>query len=326
MIQEFKDLRAYIEGLEMKESHREQMHFLSQKLEKALAKQAFSLKRTLKDKSIVVNLLNKSLEDLQENKEEIERVNNHLTSNLKELQRSYKEMEQFAYIASHDLKSPLRTISNFAQILQRRYKNELDNEAHEFIEYIVSGVFRMNSIIGDLLEYSKVGNKESTFEMTDLNEILELVQFNLASTIRDNMAVIVVQGLPQLRVNRSALMQLFQNLIGNAVKFKDKSRKPIIRVSADPMEKGWMIHVADNGVGMDDGYQEKAFLPFQRINNLDRPGTGIGLAICKKAVEIHHGKITYDTVKGQGTTFHFSLFPTEEYASSPVPFTTSAHI
>ncbi|MEO1515875.1 MAG: ATP-binding protein [Bacteroidota bacterium] len=320
-------LREYLDGLSLDEAEKKRAHELIKKAEKSCVKNDFLLKRIRKDKHIAINLLNKSLEEIQEKKETIEKVNNQLTTNLQELQRSYKEMEQFAYIASHDLKSPLRTISNFAQILKRRYSGKLDKEADEFIEFIVSGVFRMNTIISDLLKYSQVGNKETVFEMVSLNEILELVQFNLASAIRDSNAVILVEDLPRFHANRSALIQLFQNLIGNAIKFQVKSRPPIIRVSSESAEDCWLFHLSDNGVGMDDGYQDKAFLPFQRINNLDRPGTGIGLAICKKAVELHNGRIYYESVKNQGTTFHFTLCNPQEFCQKAAQSTTtSAHI
>jgi len=294
--------------------------------EKELFRREFKINRTLLDKAIAVNLLKTSVDELEIHKTElsiqnkkIEEANRQLEAknilvskqakelknHLRNLEMSYQELEQFSYIASHDLKSPLRNIASYAQLLRRRYEGKLDDQADEFINFIVKGAKHMDEIIRDLLEYSQ-SSRENDFVKTDLNSTLEIVKFNLQQEIVENNALIQVQQLPELRINKSAVSQLFQNLIGNAIKFKG-NQPPVISISCEFQNNEWLFKVADNGVGMDECFQEKAFLPFQRINNLDRPGTGIGLAICKKVVRMHKGDIWYESKRGEGTTFNFTL-------------------
>lgn len=304
-------------------------------VEKHCERSTFKLERTLKDKRIVLNLHKTTIKDLQEQQLIIEE-SNHLLSNqkgqielknkelehqkaiveehsirlkknLKELERSYKDLEQFSYIASHDLKSPLRTIASYAQLLKRRYKGQIDDTADEFIQFIVMGANHMNDIICDLLEYSKAGERTADFSHTNLNNTLEIVKFNLRQEIMENNAKVLYQSLPEIVVNKSSMMQLFQNLIGNAIKFRKINDTPIINISSQKENNRWHFIVKDNGVGMDEVYQNKAFLPFQRLNNRERPGTGMGLAICKKIIKMHNGEIWYQSMVGKGTTFHFTI-------------------
>lgn len=299
------ELRRQIAALSIDEETRAALLKEVKGCEKELVRRAFKINRTLTDKAIAVNLLKTSVEELEVRKAELSLQNQRIEENLRQLEMSYQELEQFSYIASHDLKSPLRNIASYAQLLSRRYKGQLDEQADEFINFIVKGAKHMDEIIRDLLEYSKSA-RENDFVQTDLNNTLEVVQFNLQQEITENNARIQTQQLPRLYINKSAVSQLFQNLIGNAIKFKGKEA-PVISISCEPRNKEWLFKVTDNGVGMDESFQEKAFLPFQRINNLDRPGTGMGLAICKKVVKMHNGDIWYESKRGEGTTFNFTL-------------------
>lgn len=329
------NLREQIAALSVGDGQKKDMLNQLRQVEKAYIRAEFSMKRTLKDKAIIVNLLNKSIEDLQQQQEIVEQTNTQLfqqkaeieiknrelekqkaliedhsvklKENIKELERSYSELEQFSYIASHDLKSPLRTIASYAQLLQRRYKGKLDPTADEFINFIVTGASHMNNIICDLLEYSKTGRRDDGFCPTNLNNTLEVVKFNLRNEIQENQAIVQHTPLPELIVHKSSMMQLFQNLVGNAIKFRKLEQAPVIDIRSQKEAQYWHFVVKDNGVGMDETYQKKAFLPFQRLNNRDRPGTGMGLAICKKIVKMHNGDIWYQSALGEGTTFHFTL-------------------
>ncbi len=304
------------------------------RIEKNYLINEFKLQRLTKDKAIMEKLLNASIEDLQQKQQTIEENNavlkqqkreieiknlelsyqkqvveaqaSQLQTNFVKLEQSYNELEQFSYIASHDLKSPLRTIANFAQLLKKRYSGQLDQQADEFINFIVSGANNMSNVISDLLEYSRVGLKEKDFALTNLNTILELVQFNLSDAIHKSQATIVVQELPTIMANKQGMMQVFQNLIGNAIKFRSE-QPPVIQISCTQEADQWLFSVSDNGVGMNEKHQEKAFMPFQRLNNNERPGTGMGLAICKKVINLHQGQIHYKSTPGEGTTFYFEL-------------------
>lgn len=320
------ELRKQITALPIDEASRAALLTEVKSCEKGFIRQEFKINRTLTDKAIAVNLLKTSVEELEAHKTElsiqnqkVEEANKQLEAknalvsrqakelkkHLRNLEMSYQELEQFSYIASHDLKSPLRNIASYAQLLSRRYRGKLDKQADEFIDFIVKGAKHMDEIIRDLLEYSRAA-RENDFVSTDLNNTLELVKFNLQQEIAENKARIEVQQLPKIRVNKSAISQLFQNLLGNAIKFRS-DKQPVITISCELKNKQWLFKVTDNGVGMDESFQQKAFLPFQRINNLDRPGTGMGLAICKKVVKMHKGDIWYESKRGQGTTFNFTL-------------------
>ena len=253
----------------------------------------------------VNNQLSKQQQELQQQQKLLEENSKKLHENLGKLEASYKELEQFSYIASHDLKSPLRTISNFAQLLKRRYYNHIDEQANEYINFIVSGVFHMNEVICNSLEYSKVGKESYHLSQTDLNEVLQVVQNNLLEEINENGAVVTFSNLPTILVNKTSMIQLFQNLISNAIKFRKKI-PPLIQISWEKKADCYEFRVKDNGIGMDETYQEKVFLPFQRLNHQAKPGSGIGLAICKKIVQMYNGKIRYTSKKGEGTTFIFT--------------------
>lgn len=297
------------------------------KIKKIEVRNEFKIERILRDKAIVVNILNSAIEDLEKKKMEVERSNKllfeqaqelkqqkqiieekslELKDNLRKLELSYRELEQFSYIASHDLKSPLRTISSFAQLLKKRYYGKLDEQADEFVEFIVAGVYQMNEVIAALLDYSRVGDPEERFSFTDLNEVLEIVKQNLRKHIEENQVNIVAEELPVISVHKTGMVQLFQNLIDNSIKFRG-GEPPVISISSHYLEDHWEFKVSDNGLGMDESYQKKLFLPFQRLTHHKKNGMGIGLAICKKIVKMHHGDIYYQSSHGKGTTFVFTI-------------------
>lgn len=225
----------------------------------------------------------------------------------RELERSNKELQQFAYVASHDLQEPLRMVSNFLQLLERRYSPQLDANAKDFIFYAVDGAVRMQGLINDLLEYSRVGTRGKPFEEISLNEVVARAENNLNIAIKENNATIKCEALPTIFGDGTQLVQVFQNLIGNAIKFHGEN-PPEITISALRQNGNCEVMVKDNGIGIDLQYKDKIFLIFQRLHNREAyPGTGIGLAICKRIVERHGGTIWVDSRVGEGATFHFSV-------------------
>ncbi|HIE43990.1 MAG TPA: PAS domain-containing sensor histidine kinase, partial [Candidatus Omnitrophica bacterium] len=205
-----------------------------------------------------------------------------LEKTMEELARSNAELEHFAYIASHDLQEPLRMMKGFSQLLRRRYKGKLDSDADEFITYITDGATRMQRIIDDLLMYSRVGTRGKPFEPTDCKAIPDQVLLNLQVVIQENKVAITHDPLPTVMADPSQMVQLFQNLLGNAIKFRGKE-PPRIHISAKRKGNEWVFSVCDNGIGIDPQYAERIFMVFQRLHGKDEyPGTGIGLAICKK--------------------------------------------
>ena len=223
------------------------------------------------------------------------------------LEQSNRELEQFAYVASHDLQEPLRMVSSYTQLLARRYQDQLDADANEFIGYAVEGATRMQQLIDDLLAYSRVQSQRQAFMPVDLNQSLDAAIKNLAHPIRASGAVIRHDSLPTVRADRVQMQQVLQNLISNAVKFRSR-RTPEVTVSGREEEGEWIVSVSDNGIGLDPSYQERIFVIFQRLHSRSRyPGTGIGLAICKRIVERHGGRIWVESTPEQGSTFSFSI-------------------
>jgi light-regulated signal transduction histidine kinase (bacteriophytochrome) len=225
-----------------------------------------------------------------------------------ELARSNAELEQFAYIASHDLQAPLQTIANYAQLLERRYRGQLDEKADKFINYIVDGAQRMQTQINDLLEYSRFGRQRSTLRDTDCNLVVEQAIANLRSEIEQNEAVINCQdNLPTLIADSSQLVVLFQNLLGNSIKYRSQAQ-PVIKITAIARENSWQFFITDNGIGIEPKYQQRIFQIFQRLHTREEyPGNGMGLAICQKIVERHGGTIGVESQLNCGATFHFTL-------------------
>ena len=232
-----------------------------------------------------------------------------LARQAQELSRSNTELEQFAYVASHDLQEPLRMVSSYVQLLSRRYKDKLDSDADDFIGFAVDGAARMQVLINDLLTYSRVGTQGRPFEPTDCNNIIRRVIDDLTGIIGDAGATVVYDDLPTISCDATQMGQLFQNLVANALKFRSED-PPKIRVSAEGRDGEWVFSVRDNGIGIAPDYFEQIFLIFQRLHNRSEySGTGIGLAVCKKIVERHGGRIWVDSEHGKGSNFHFTLSP-----------------
>lgn len=242
-----------------------------------------------------------------------------LAQKAKELARSNAELEQFAYVASHDLQEPLRMVASYTQLLARRYGDRLDVEAHEFIRFAVDGANRMQQLITDLLAYSRVGTRGKEFREIDCSTILGQVLANLQESIESSGAVVTNEDLPVIMADSMQMVQLFQNLISNALKFRG-SEPPRIHVGVleqlrDDEQKEWLFSVRDNGIGLDPQYCERIFVIFQRLHGQAQyPGTGIGLAICKKIVERHGGRIWVESKPGHGATFFFTMTQQKHYA------------
>jgi len=231
---------------------------------------------------------------------------------MRELKSSNKELEQFAYVASHDLQEPLRMIVSFIQLLEKRYKDKLDEDANDFIAYIVDGAKRMQLLINDLLNYSRIGRKDQQLSHLDINSVLKAVINNLTKTIKETNAKITFDPLPTLMGNKGEYIQLFQNLISNAIKFHKEEEPPVVHISAICKKNQWIFSVRDNGIGIDSQFFDRIFIIFQRLHKKDEyEGTGIGLAICKKIVENHGGKIWVESELGQNSTFYFSILKTK---------------
>ncbi|MEU1724006.1 ATP-binding protein [Nonomuraea sp. NPDC005692] len=225
-----------------------------------------------------------------------------------ELRRSNGELEQFAYVASHDLQEPLRKVASFTQMLEQRYGPQLDDRARQYIHYAVDGAKRMQLLINDLLDFSRVGRVSGERVPTDSGEALDRALENLSATIEDTGATVTRDDLPVVEGNRLQLTQLFQNLVENAVKFRSEA-PPRVRLAAERKGDMWEFSCSDNGIGVDPKYADRIFLIFQRLHPRDvYPGTGIGLALCRKIVEYHGGQLWLDAAPaGQGTTFRWTL-------------------
>jgi len=225
-----------------------------------------------------------------------------------ELKRSNEELQQFAYVASHDLQEPLRMVASFTQLLAKRYQGRLDADADEFISYAVDGSNRMRGLIQDLLVYSRVGTSAKTLQEISSEKALKDALANLRATIQESRAVITHDSLPNLTSDDTQLIQVFQNLVGNAIKYHGPE-VPHVHVSAT--KNGiheWIFSVRDNGLGIDPQYFERIFVIFQRLHGREEfKGTGIGLAICKKIVERLGGRIWVESQPKEGSTFHFAL-------------------
>ncbi|GBE95147.1 sensor histidine kinase [Nostoc cycadae] len=251
---------------------------------------------------------------VQERTAELQKLN-------EELRNSNQELEQFAYVASHDLQEPLRAVTGYSQLLVEEYQERLDESAQEYLDYIIDGAKRMQQLIQDLLAYSRVGTRGRAFTSTDCNVVLSEVLSNLQMAIAESQAIITHDPLPNVLADKTQLVQLFQNLIGNAIKFRRKDVPPQIHISAVRQEKSmgvgeedftqhyvWLFSVQDNGIGIKSQYLERIFEIFRRLHTRrEFPGTGIGLAICKKIVERHNGRIWAESQLRVGTTFYFTL-------------------
>lgn len=238
---------------------------------------------------------------------DLKKIQQKLESQATDLKRSNEELERFAYVASHDLQGPLRTISSYLQLLESRYSDKLQGDAKEFINYSVAGAKRMQRLIQDLLNYSRINTRPKAFTEVNLNEVMQVVIKNIESNVEASGAELRVDTLPTVVGDSNQLMQLFQNLIDNAIKFV-KDRKPLVLVNVEDHKNEWLFVIRDNGIGIQQEFKEKIFQIFQRLHaETDFPGTGIGLAICKKIAHLHGGDIWFESEPEHGTAFFFSI-------------------
>jgi signal transduction histidine kinase len=249
--------------------------------------------------------------ELRKHRDHLEELVNDRTAELAtanaNLEKSNKELEQFAYVASHDLQEPLRMVSSYTQLLAQKYEAQLDDKAKKYINYAVDGAIRMQRLINDLLTYSRISTQGKPSEPVDSHSVLGEALRNLAATIEENRAVIINDDLPMVRADGSQLMLVFQNLIANAIKFR-REEIPQVHISINEQEREWVFSVKDNGIGIDPRYSERLFVIFQRLHTKEEyPGTGIGLAVCKRIVERHGGRIWFESELGKGTVFFFTI-------------------
>ncbi|MGB0930800.1 MAG: ATP-binding protein [Chitinophagales bacterium] len=260
---------------------------------------------------------NEMLSQIKQRDDEVQMARNSLEQRVQErtkelnekaraLEISNKELEQFAYIASHDLQEPLRMIGSFAQLIARRYKGKINGEINDYIDFIVEGVSRMQNLIEDLLLFSRVNTRKTNFQKADFKNIIEKCKSNLRYAIETNEAQISYNAMPHLVIDDLKILQLFQNLVSNAIKFRSDV-PPLIHIAAEEQENHWLFAVKDNGIGIEKEYGKKVFMIFQRLHKNTYPGTGIGLSICKRIVELHKGNIWFESEAGQGTTFFFTI-------------------
>ena len=276
-------------------------------VEKTLQEKNLILQQEISTRRAVEKALQEQNLVLQQEISNRQRAESALLKSNQELARSNAELEQFAYVASHDLQAPLATIASYAQLLEKRYKDQLDSKASKFIGNIVQGCTRMQTLIDDLLEYSRVGRSQKPFQLTDCNHAVEQALANLQGAIRETQAVVTYSELPALRGDISQLVQLFQNLVGNSIKYRHDA-PPMVHITACKQEKDWLFSVSDNGIGIATQHQARIFQIFQRLHTQkEYSGTGIGLAICQKIVERHGGYIWVESQPGQGSTFYFTL-------------------
>ncbi|WP_309112276.1 ATP-binding protein [Saccharothrix sp.] len=244
--------------------------------------------------------------------EDVDAMRTRILNDLEDLRRSNSELEQFAYVASHDLQEPLRKVASFCQLLERRYSGQLDERGEQYLRFAVDGAKRMQVLINDLLAFSRVGRLTREHTLVDLNETLAQVLDSYSEAIERTGATIESAELPTVRGEASLLGGVFGNLVSNALKFRGED-PPVVRIGVERTDAHWTFTVSDNGIGIDAEYAERIFVIFQRLHHKDDyPGTGIGLAMCRKIIEYHGGTIWLDTGGGTGTTFKFTLPAVED--------------
>ncbi len=225
-----------------------------------------------------------------------------------ELKRSNEELEEFAYVASHDMQEPLRLINSYIQLMQKNIHDGKLGEVDVFMKYITESVNRMQALINDMLQYSRVNRKGNKFSTVNLNGVLSIAVANLTKRIEENQTIITYEAMPEIVGDQSQLIRLFQNFIDNAIKFRSPERKPVIHISVKEVDGEYEFSVIDNGIGIDHKFHNRIFVIFQRLHTrTEFEGTGIGLSVCKKIIERHGGEIKLDSEVGRGTTFYFRL-------------------
>jgi PAS domain S-box-containing protein len=257
-----------------------------------------------------VIILTRDISDQKTTQNKIDHYNKELFEKNQELERyitSNSELEKFAYIASHDLREPLRSLTGFAQLLQKRNQGQLTRESEEFIENIIQGAQRMNTLVSGLLEYSRITSVGKPFAHVNLSDLIKKVRSDLKISIEENKAEFLLFDLPDIYCDELQVRQLFQNLISNAIKFRSDNA-PIIKISADKNDRHWLFKVEDNGIGIDMKFKDQVFQIFSRLHAQDKyQGSGIGLSVCKKILERHGGQIWLESTPGRGTTIFFTI-------------------
>jgi signal transduction histidine kinase len=254
--------------------------------------------------------IKKSQKELQDSNKELMQTQEELKETVNKLKISNQELEQFAYVASHDLQEPLRMVGSFTQLLEMKYKDKLDNDANDYIGYIVEGSHRMKNLIDDLLAFSRLNTEKKEFQLKNLNQVLDNVMLGMKSSIEEEDAHITSDNLPTVKCDSSQISQVFQNLISNSIKFHNSP--PTIHISAEESDGEWILGVSDEGIGIDPKHQKKIFDVFNRLHTREEyAGTGIGLSICKRIVERHNGRIWVESEPGQGANFYFTIPKTE---------------
>lgn len=244
---------------------------------------------------------------LRKAERDLSAANDRLKLLNKELSRSNEDLQQFAFAASHDLQEPLRTVTSFVTLLERTAAAKFTTDEQEYLKYIAEGARRMRALIDDLLRYSQVGQKPASMEAIDLNALLPGVLSNLREGIVESGAEVAYDPLPVVAGDEAQLGQVFQNLIGNAIKYGRPGVTPVIQVSSVAEDQDWVIRVHDNGIGIEREYLQLIFAPFKRLHGREISGTGIGLAICRRVIEAHGGRIWVESIAGQGSDFCFTL-------------------
>lgn len=281
-------------------------------LKDSLARLAVCIRRALEEKKL---------------REDRKHAEQELAYKVEELARSNHDLEQFAYVASHDLQEPLRMVANYTQLLRERYQGKLDSEADKYIHYAVDGAIRMQTLIQDLLAFSRAGRAGMEVQEVDCHELVNQLLHTLQPMLRESGAKVLFDHLPAVRANRTQLQQVLQNLIANAIKFRG-TEAPIIEVTVTRKSGDWLFSVRDNGIGIEPEHLDSIFVIFQRLHTrAEYPGNGIGLSICKKIIERHGGRIWVTSEHGAGSTFNFTIpggtdqpqsFPEELEAGSNV--------
>jgi PAS domain S-box-containing protein len=257
--------------------------------------------------AFLVTAVIRDVTDRKRTEQQLRQTADLLAQQTTELARSNEELERFAYIASHDLQEPLRMVASYTQLLARRYRGKLDEDADEFIGYAVNGANRMQQLIRDLLEYSRVGTRGGAFVPVDCAELVATVIGDLGAAIEEANATVAYGSLPTVSADWSQLRQLFQNLVENALKYRSDA-PPTVQIDASQEGDAWHFVVRDNGIGIAPEYADRIFVIFQRLHTqAEYPGTGIGLAVCKRIVERHGGRIWVESAAGEGAAFHFTL-------------------
>jgi len=272
-------------------------------------------KKKLKVANQKIEILQRMIEDqtreLFYKNNELEKIVEERTQELylknSALEHRNTELLEISYVVSHDLQEPLRTIASFVDLFQQQFKGSIDGNADIYIKYITEATARMQRLIKDLLDYSRIGKEKSHHEI-DCNKLISHLMIDMSSSINNNQVKFEIDLLPTIYASETDLRLLFQNLISNAIKFRKKNQTPVIRISARKIDDGYQFEVSDNGIGIDPRYKEKIFILFQRLHNKsDYEGTGIGLAHCRKIVEAHGGKIWVNSMPGEGSLFCFTL-------------------